>query len=107
MITSNSSIDWTNFMNDWNNEELLRDPEFYKWLIGLLCDKNPTTITFRKKDGSMRTMRCTRNMDNIPEEHHPKGETIEPTGCVRAFDIDKNEWRSFIIENVKRIEYSL
>ena len=107
MITSNSSIDWTNFVNDWNNEELLKSPEFKDWLIGLLSDKNPTTITFLKKDGATRKMRCTRNMDNIPSEHHPKVGMIESTGCMRVFDLDKNEWRSFIIENVKRIEYSL
>jgi hypothetical protein len=93
-------------MNDWNNEELLKSPEFKEWLIGLLSDQNPTTITFLKKDGSNRTMRCTRNTNNIPPEHHPKS-SIEPTGCVRVFDLDKNEWRSFLIENIKRIEYSL
>lgn len=104
MITSNSGTDWINIMSTEDTKEFLKDPEFASWLKGLLSDSNPTTVHFTKKDGTSRTMRCTRNTELIPEEFHPKGES-ESTKSIAAFDLDKNEWRSFIPENVVRIEY--
>lgn len=109
MVSSNSSIDWTKLMSETENSEFVKTPEFRDWLLGLLADeKNPTTITFMKKDGTQRVMKCTRNPAQIPEDQHPKdGISIETNGTIRVFDLDKNEWRSFIVENVKRIEYSI
>ncbi len=105
MITSNSGTDWTNIMSAEDKKEFLKDPEFASWLKGLLSDRNQsTTVHFTKKDGTSRAMRCTRNPELIPQEFHPKGEG-ESTKSIAAFDLDKNEWRSFIPENVVRIEY--
>lgn len=107
MISSNSPIDWTKFMQDIEQTEFVKTPEFREWLLGLLADTNPTTVTFTKKDGTTRVMKCTRSPSQIPEDQYPKdGVSIETTGTIRVFDLDKNEWRSFIVENVKRIEYS-
>ena len=106
MITSNSGIDWISIMSTEDKKEFLKDPEFASWLKGLLSDQNQsTTIHFTKKDGTLRIMRCTRNPKLIPQEFHPKGES-ENTKSITAFDLDKNEWRSFIPENVVRIEYA-
>lgn len=107
MITSNSSIDWTKFMSEQEKQELIGTPEFREWLVGVLNDENKsTTITFTKKDGTTRTMRCSRNPSLIPEEHHPKESTGDTgSGAIKVFDLDKNEWRSFLPENVQRIDY--
>lgn len=106
MVSSNSPIDWTKFMTDAENAEFVKTAEFRDWLIGLLADdKNPTTVTFMKKDGTQRVMRCTRSPTQIPEDQHPKNGTGDSESTLRVFDLDKNEWRSFIVENVKRIEY--
>ena len=105
MITSNSSIDWTNIMSEEHKEDFLKDPEFATWLKGLLSDPNKaTTVHFTKKDGTTRVMRCTRNIELIPEEFHPKGESGN-TKAIAAFDLEKNEWRSFNAESVVRIDY--
>lgn len=107
MVSSNSPIDWTKFMSATDNEEFVKTPEFREWLIGILSDdKNPTTITFTKKDGTQRVMKCTRSPAQIPEDQHPKNNTNDSETSLRVFDLDKNEWRSFIVENIKRIEYS-
>lgn len=63
-----------------------------------------TTVTFTKKDGSLRTMNCTRNLSVIPAEHQPKGETqivTEETDNIRVFDVDANGWRSFNFSTLK------
>lgn len=106
MISSNSSIDWSKFMSESQQKEIVGTPEFREWMVGVLNDPNKsTTITFTKKDGTVRKMRCTRNVALIPEDFHPKGSTSDITGAIRAFDLDKNEWRSFIPENVQLIDY--
>lgn len=60
--------------------------------------KEVTTVTFTKKDGSIRVMNCTRNMNLIPAEFHPKTNdesTSESSDNIRVFDVDKQGWRSF------------
>jgi hypothetical protein len=53
-------------------------------------------VTFTKKNGEERVMRCTQNMDTIPSEKHPIGTGVTYTdNQVRVFDLDKSEWRSF------------
>lgn len=61
-------------------------------------------ITFKKVDGSTRSMLCTLNpahipMDQLPEDYRD-GETAKYTGAVRVFDLEKQEWRSFKPESV-------
>lgn len=106
MVSSNSPIDWTKFMNESDNTALLASPEFREWIVGLLAESN-ATITFTKKDGTQRTMNCTRNTAFIPTEKLPKEGTTEPTTAVPVFDLDVQDWRSFIPANIVRIEYDL
>ena len=62
-------------------------------------------VTFMKKNGEERTMRCTQAMDLIPENMHPTGlgGTYSPDQ-VRVFDLDKEEWRSFRKDSIIRVE---
>lgn len=93
-------------MSEAEQKEIINTPEFRSWMISVLADDNKTTVvTFTKKDGTTRKMKCTRNMSLIPSEFHPKNETEDTGGAIRAFDLDKKEWRSFLPENVQRIDY--
>jgi hypothetical protein len=92
-------------MSKEHKEEYIKTQEYRDWLVSLLSYGKPVTITFTKKDGTKRIMKCTRNMSNIPEQQHPKNETTDSGTSVRAFDLEKKEWRSFIAENVTRIEH--
>jgi hypothetical protein len=106
LMLSSNSIDWTRMMTETEKNELVNSPEFRDWLIGLLADNNKSTIiTFLKKDGTLRKMPCTRNPSKIPVEHHPKTETTDPSTSIRVFDLEKNEWRSFLVANVKSVNY--
>lgn len=108
MITSNSPIDFSSISAaSGGTDKLAATPEFKEWIVSLLSEGNPTTITFTKKDGTSRVMRCTRNSALIPAEHQPTGESTRkvPTSSVAAFDLDKLEWRSFLPENITHINY--
>ena len=51
---------------------------------------------FTKKDGTPRTMLCTRNMESVPTDKHPKGTgKVKASHLIVAFDLEKGEWRSF------------
>ena len=81
-------------MNRKDAQELLRDG---------ICE-----VMFEKKDGSERLMKCTLNMDYVPEEMKQfqlyKGEKVlENLDILKVFDTEAKGWRSFILANVKYI----
>ena len=68
-------------------------------------------VTFTKKDGTERVMRCTTNLSMIPVEKHPKGEKTISEGeekkvetSKRVFDLEKQEWRSFRYDSVISVQ---
>lgn len=65
-----------------------------------LLDKEIMIVTFIKKNGEKRIMKCTRNLKYVPKKDHPKGTGVVKTGVKAAFDIDKQEWRSFRLDSV-------
>lgn len=80
-----------------------------------ILNKNIVVVEFLKSDGSIRTMYCTRSPEVIKmyvtyESKLSKEEQIEAAkkdyvnGQVRVFDLQKLEWRSFLIYRVFSIE---
>ena len=64
----------------------------------------PVTVTFNKRDGSERTMTCTRNPNMIPSTKAPKSEgqlITEDTDNIKVYDIQIQEWRSFNFSTLK------
>ena len=107
MISSNSGIDFISLSKVAGNDpaEIMKDPEFASWLREYLSE-NTITVTFTKKDGTNRVMKCTKQSDMIPTDKQPKGSGSTSTGdAVAVFDLDKQEWRSFIVENVTKVNY--
>jgi hypothetical protein len=102
-------INWT----DPNNLVLIDDtvePMLHEWLKGILAVTD-ATITFTKVDGTERVMKCTLEPAKLPpvvikEDAKPRKETTS-TKALRVFDIEKSEWRSFTIKNIKRIELTI
>jgi len=86
--------------------------EFKTWTLGVLHDENVTDlcITFTKKDGTERAMRCTLVEGRIPSAKSPKNESTTSTNsgsAVRVFDTEKSEWRSFRWDSVTKVEFTL
>lgn len=68
--------------------------------------KEDHVITFTKVDGTERTMPCTLRDSALPAreltEHH-KIRAYNPE-VLSVWCLDKSEWRSFKVMNVKKIE---
>jgi hypothetical protein len=71
-------------------------------------------VTFKKKDGTDRVMKCTKSFDIIPENKHPKTEkevnpkldengNIIVSDLVMVWDLDKEGWRSFDYKSILKI----
>ena len=57
-------------------------------------------FSFTKVDGTVREAQGTRNIDIIAEaDALPKGNSTENPDIIKYFDIDKNSWRSFKVDN--------
>ncbi len=78
-----------------------------EWLHGLLQSEK-VTLTFTKKDGNERKMICTLAENKIPSEKMPKNSgKSKSDDALAVFDIEKNDWRSFRWDSVKKIEFNL
>ena len=95
---------------DPNNLKQIDDTtevHLHAWLKSVL-HTGPATITFTKVDGTERVMKCTLEAKDLPpvvplaEGKTPRKETTS-TKALRVFDLEKKEWRSFTVKNLKQI----
>lgn len=67
------------------------------------------TITFTKKDGTQRVMRCTLRPEALPEIITESTRTStprrEPEGAIAVWDLDLGAWRSFRLDSVVEISF--
>lgn len=99
-------------MTDFTNPEALKtiddvvEPILHNWLKDMLVGRE-ATITFTKVDGTERVMKCTLEASKLPPVVIKEGATTRKetvsTKALRVFDLEKKEWRSFTIKNVKHI----
>ena len=86
--------------NDWD--------VFSKWIKGILIISD-TTVTFTKKDGTERVMRCTLRPDALPVQEVTESKEPRKTSdsTLSVYDLEANGWRSFTIRAVKRVEFAI
>jgi len=61
-------------------------------------------VTFTKQDGTERVMKCTLVESQVPAEMTPKSDgnvTNVNESVIKAFDLEKEAWRSFRVDSVK------
>ena len=65
-------------------------------------------ITFTKKDGTERVMRCTLDPAKLPvqESTETKTERKVSTETMAVFDLDVQGWRSFTKKSVKCVDFT-
>ena len=91
------------------NKAIIRD-----WVRSLL-QKGAVTVAFIKADGSEREMLCTLDHTQIPEapvkpipvdgivrESRKPRKEPDPHS-IRVFDLDKQEWRSFRFDRLRKV----
>lgn len=89
---------------NWSEEErkIFRD-----WIKSHLI-YGPVSVTFVKKDGTERVMKCTLKSDLVKayEKKTDKVKTVSEETCP-VFDLDKQEWRSFRFDSVTKVEFTI
>jgi hypothetical protein len=90
--------------------ELFADEVAKKWVKSCLMT-NICTITFTKKNGDERVMKCTldgQHMPPIQKEATEVGEVRQKSKeALAVFDIDAQGWRAFRWDSIKRFEMDL
>ena len=67
--------------------------------------EHEVTVTFTKKDGSEREMRCTLNPNDLPTHDitESKESRKKSENTIAVYDLDAQAWRSFTIRSVKNV----
>ena len=61
----------------------------------------PALVTFTKKDGTDRTMRCTRNPDLLPAGAVRGTDTRKDQGnLIAVWDLDAGAWKGFFFDKM-------
>ena len=83
---------------------------FKKWLKGHLA-YGPVTVTFTKKDGTERVMKCTTSTDLVPQEIidplAPKKEKKLNEDVCPVYDLEASHWKSFRWDSVKSVSFTI
>jgi hypothetical protein len=88
-------------------EHAMNTPEGRDWLKSHLR-MGPVNVTFTKKDGTERLMKCTLQ-EGVVVPHEKTTERVkeENNEILAVWDLDKNAWRSFRLDSIKTIEFSI
>lgn len=81
---------------------------FQKWLKSHL-NAGEVTVTFTKKDGTERVMKCTTSTDLVPQEPitesvTPKREKKVNEDVMPVYDLESKHWKSFRWDSVKSVK---
>lgn len=91
---------WTD--NDWS--------KFSTWLKGML-KVSDVKVTFTKKDGTERVMRCTLDPKQLPPAPVTEGEVKKGRrfndDVMAVYDLESQGWRSFTLKSVKSVALSI
>lgn len=93
-------------MNTTDKNMFVTD-EGKQWLKSHL-NMGPVLVTFLKKDGTERTMKCTLAEQDIPviEKKTERTKTVNEDVCP-VYDIEAAGWRSFRYDSIKEVRFEL
>lgn len=73
--------------------------------------ESEVTVKFRKKDNTMRIMRCTLDFTRIPPDQKPKSVSLQRIlkqlrqyGILRVYDLEKSDWRTVPVDRCEWLE---
>ena len=84
---------------------------FKKWLKSHLR-MGPVTVTFTKKDGTERVMKCTTDTTLImfkdPTVLESKGSARKVNEDIMpVYDLESSAWKSFRWDSIKQVKFTL
>lgn len=78
----------------------------YKDWLGDKLKLMDAKVTFVKKDGTERVMKCTLREDVIvPHEKKTERVKAQNSDTLAVWDLDKKEWRSFRYDSIKEVQF--
>jgi hypothetical protein len=96
--------------SQYNNFSESEKETFKKWLQGLL-ETSLVHLTFTKKDGTIREMKCTLMDNYIPNVQKDFGEDApvksRSKDTVSFWDIESEGWRSCRYDSITQIKFTL
>ena len=72
-------------------------------LLKMLSEKT-AVVTFNKLNGDERVMTCTKDLNVIPKENHPKTTKEAHDKNITVWDTNAKGWRSFVYDRVRKVE---
>ena len=90
-------------------------PKFKKWLRSHLA-YGPVTVTFTKKDGTERVMKCSTSTELVPDPiqspnfdllETPKKERKKSDDVMNVYDLENLAWKSFRWDSIKSIMFTI
>lgn len=92
----------------WYKTARPEEQELYReWLQGVL-KMHTVDLTFRKKDDTIRKMKCTLIESMLPViEKKTDRVRKENNDVISIFDLEKNEWRSCRYDSIESITFDL
>jgi hypothetical protein len=93
-----------NIDDEWTDE----GAEIFFDRLKTIMREQEIKITFTKKDGTERVMRCTLDPAKLPvqESTETKTERKVSTETMAVFDLDVQGWRSFTKKSVKCVDFT-
>lgn len=88
-------------------EHAMNTPEGRDWIKSHL-KMGPVKVTFTKKDGTERVMNCSLQ-EGVVVPHEKTTERVkeENPEVLSVWDLDKSAWRSFRLDSIKNIEFTI
>lgn len=84
--------------------------DFQRWFLEGILKANVCKIHFTRVSGGVSTMRCTLKPEYLPEytgdkEHLERANQVRiENEIIAVWNLDKNDWRCFKIENLINLE---
>jgi hypothetical protein len=96
--------DLADFKSEWYKSASEEERKLFRdWLLGVLRMHEHVEISFTKKDGTARDMKCTLKEGIVPPVANPK----ESDTLCTVWDTVLGQWRSFHFENINQINFTL
>jgi hypothetical protein len=88
-------------------EKPFNTDEGRNWLTSHL-KFGPVEVTFTKKDGTERTMKCTLKEDlMLPYEKKTDRVKEENKETLAVYDLEKESWRSFRLDSITKVSFTI
>jgi hypothetical protein len=76
-----------------------------KWLKSVL-ETDVVEVTFTKKDGSERILKCTLKEDVLPEVQNKEAKE-KSQEAIAVWDVESEGWRSFRWDSIKSVKFTI